>query len=132
MSKNLKYFSGLAMLFSVIFFHYLYTNLIIEHYENILAYAVIYGVSLFISGLILGYNDPVRGSRLDLGYYYHLVTFIIVNFVGLISLLAAMGFNTYNLLIGTLSILPWTLGLFVHYYFSNKSIKGFDKQSAFE
>ena len=132
MSNNLIYFSGLTLTFSVIFFYYLYANLIIESYDKIWIYALLYGTALFISGLTLGYKDSVRKSRLDLGFQYHLMTFVVVNGVGIISLLIAMGFSTQNFITGILSILFWTLGILVHYYYSLKTIKGMDKEEIFD
>ena len=105
MTNNLKYFSGLALIFSITFFYYLYSALRIQSYQNIWIYAVLFGIALFISGLALGYKDPVRNSRQDLGFQYHLMTFIIVNSVGIISLLLEMGINLKTLAAGILSII---------------------------
>ena len=132
MTTNLKYFCGLTIIFSVIFFYYLYAALSIESYDKISIYAALYGSVLFISGLALGYFDSVRHSRLDLGFHYHLMTFIIVNVIGLISLFIDMGFNKNTLLYAILSIVFWAIGLLVHYYYSSKSIKGMDKENIFE
>jgi hypothetical protein len=132
MSLNLKYFSGFTLIFSAIFFYALYSNLISESYDSIWIYALLYGTALFISGLALGYKDSVRKSRLDLGFQYHLMTFVIVNSVGIISLLIAMGFSTQNLMTGILSMLFWTLGILVHYYYSSKTLKGIDKEAIFD
>ena len=132
MSQNLKYFSGLTLIFSVIFFYYLYSSLLIGSYGKIWIYAILFGTALFVSGLILGSKDSVRNSRQDLGFQYHLMTFVIVNSVGIISILITLGFSIQNFITGILSILFWALGLIVHYYFSLKTIKGIDKREIFD
>ncbi len=132
MTTNLKYFSSLTAIFSVIFFYYLYTAISIDSYDKIWIYATLYGAVLFISGLILGYHDTVRDSRLDLGFHYHLMTFIIVNLIGILSAFVVMGFNIDTLLYAILPIAFWTLGLFVHHYLSSKTIKGMDKGNIFD
>ena len=40
MTRNLKYFSGLTLIFSIIFFNYLYAALLNESYNNIGIYAI--------------------------------------------------------------------------------------------
>ncbi|AXT20725.1 hypothetical protein D7030_11875 [Flavobacteriaceae bacterium AU392] len=132
MTNNLKYFSGLTLIFSIIFFYYLYSDITIQSYNKIWIYAILYGMTLFISGLILGYKDPVRNSIYDLGFQYHLTTFIIVNCIGFIASLIAMGINLKTLLTSIMPIIFWGLGLLIHYYFSLKSIKGINKKEIFD
>ena len=103
-----------------------------QEYGNIWFFSISFGVLLFISGFILGYKDPVRESRSDLGFKYHLTTFIIVNIIGISWLFAAMGFNANSLMNAAFQCLPWGLGLLIHYYFSSKSIKGIDKKDLFD
>ena len=132
MTTNLKYFSALAFVFSIVFFYLLYTSLAAESYNNIWLLATLFGLALLVSGFALGYHDLVRNSRLDLGFRYHLMTFMIVNAIGLASLFVAMGVNKDTLLYGLLPVSFWGLGLLVHYYFSSKSIKGMDKKNLFD
>ena len=132
LTNNLKYFCGLTLIFSITFFYYLYSSILIESYNKIWVYATLFGIALFISGFALGYNDSVRKSRLDLGFQYHLMTFIIVNFIGIVSLFIAMGFNMKTLLYSILSLIPWGIGLYANYYSSSKSIKGMDKKDIFD
>ena len=131
-TNNLKYFGGLTLIFSIAFFYYLYSAVLAQSYSDIWIYVSLYGAALFISGFVLGYRDPVRKSRLDLGFYYHLITFIVVNFVGIISLFIAMGFSFRTLLNAAASLIFWGLGLLVHYYFSSRSIKGINKREIFD
>lgn len=132
MTNNLRYFSGLTFIFSLAFFYLLYTDLSIQHFNHIWIYVVAYGSLLCISGLTLGYKDSVRNTRLDLGFQYHFITFIIVNCIGIVAFLTLMEVTAETLIASFLSILFWALGLGVHYYFSSKSIKGFDKEDIFD
>ncbi len=131
LTKNLKYFSGIAIIFSIVFFYNLYAALQAQSYNKIWVYALLYGILMFCAGLILGYRDPVRESRTDLGFQYHLITFIIVNAIGIPALFFAMGLNIETITGAILQSFSWGLGLFVHYYFSSKSLKGMDKEEVF-
>lgn len=132
MTNNLKYFSGLTLIFSAAFFYYLYSALQTKSFDNIWLFAILFGVALFIAGLILGYKDPVRKSRADLSFQYHLMTFIIVNVIGIPWLFISMGLNNDALLSAAFQCIPWGIGLFVHYYFSSRSIKGMNKEEIFD
>lgn len=132
MTRNLKYFSGITLIFSIIFFNNLYSALLNESYNNIGIYASLFGIAIFVSGLTLGYYDSTRNSRLDLGFHYHLNTFIIVNCVGITASFISMGLSWKTMASAILSILFWGLGLVVHYFFSLKTIKGYDKKEIFD
>ena len=131
MTKNLKYFSGLTMIFSALFFYNLHSALQTQSYDNIWIFAVLYGAILFCTGLFLGYKDSVRKSRADLGFQYHLMTFIIVNGIGIPWMFISIGLKTETLLSASIQFVSWGIGLFVHYYFSSRSLKGMNKEEVF-
>ncbi len=131
MTKNLKYFSGLTLIFSAVFFYNLYSALQTQSYSNIWIFAILYGAILFCTGLFLGYKDSVRKSRADLGFQYHLMTFIIVNGIGIPWMFISIGLKTETLLSASTQFIPWGIGLFVHYYFSSRSMKGMNKEEVF-
>jgi hypothetical protein len=95
-------------------------------------YGIIYGTIIMASGLLFGYKDSVRESRVDPGFQYHLITYIGVNAIGVLWWFMEMGLNADSLLTILLQCLAWGLGLFVHYYFSSNSIKGMKKEEIFE
>lgn len=132
MTNNLKYFGGLTLVLSVAFFYYLHSALHAQSFSNIWLFAILYGVILFIAGLVLGYKDPIRRSRADLSFQYHLMTFIIVNIIGIPWLFISMGLNNSTLLSAAFQCVPWSIGLFLHYYFSSRSIKGMNKKEIFD
>jgi len=131
MTKNLKYFSGLTLIFSAVFFHNLYSALQTQSFNNIWIFAILYGAILFSTGLFLGYKDSVRKSRADLGFQYHLMTFIIVNGIGIPWMFISIGLKTETLLSATIQFISWGIGLFIHYYFSSRSMKGMNKEEVF-
>ena len=132
MTNNLKYFSGSTLIFSILFFYYLFSSLQANEYDNIWLIAAVFGVLLFFTGLFLGRQDSVRHSRADLSFQYHLMTFIIVNGVGIPWLLISMGADNGTLINVAYQCIPWGIGLAVHYYFSSKSIKGVNKEEIFD
>lgn len=132
MSNNLKYFGGLTLVLSVAFFYYLVASLQAQDFGNIWLIALGFGLLLFASGLLFGYNDSMRGSRADLGFQYHLMTFIIVNLVGIPWLMVGLGTDSNNLINIAYQCVPWAIGLATHYYFSSKSIKGVSKEEIFD
>lgn len=132
MTKNLKYFSLLTSIFSCIFFFFLNRDIRTEPDHFIWLYAFLFGSSIFISGLLLGYKESIRKIRFDLMFQYHLATYIIVNIIGIISFILSLGLNKSTLFIALAQALPWGVGLVIHYYFSLRSIKGIQKKNLFE
>ena len=131
-TNNLKIFSGIVILATVGFFYYLSAALESQSHENMGWYALAFAVVLFVSGLVLGWKDPVRQSRADLGFQYHLYTFIIVNGIGIPWMFVDMGIHHGSIMHAVYQVGPWAIGLFAHYYFSSRSIKGMDKGDIFE
>lgn len=131
-SNNLKYFALFTLILSILFFNYLYSSLEKDVYNNIVLFAILYGASVFISGLIYGFREKVRHTRGDIEFRYHLVTFSIVNSVGITFLIIYMGLNFKNVLIISSQLFFWGIGLLVHYYFSSRSIKGMDAGEIFK
>jgi len=132
MTTNQKYFGILTLASSIIFFYYLYTALQEQSYSNIWWFAGFFGVFLFVIGFVLGCKDPVHKSRKDLGFQYHLITFLIVNGVGIPWLLFSAQLNPHTYLNAALQVFPWAVGLFFHFYVSSKSIKGMNKEELFD
>ena len=131
-TKNQKYYGVLTLLFSVAFFYYLYSALETRTYDHIWIYAIVYGSLLFAGGLYFGYRDSIRESRKDLGFQYHLTVFMIVNLISVPWLFIVMGVSMDSLMNAGFQLIPWGLGLLIHYFFSSKSIKGISKQELFD
>lgn len=101
-----------------------------QQWESINIIAIIYGALMFVNGLLNGYFDTNRLLRIDLSFRYHLITFITVNGVHVIFLLLAnTNFTIVNALLSTLF---WGIGLFVHYLYAKKTIKGYTAEELFE
>ncbi|MBL4625257.1 MAG: hypothetical protein JKY42_08990 [Flavobacteriales bacterium] len=132
MTTNQKYFGILNLIFSISFFYYLNSSLHEKSYDFLTLSAVLFGLLIFIAGYILGYKDPIRNSRNNISFQYHLTTFIVVNSVGIPWLFISRGLNTSSLISASLQLFPWAIGLLIHFYFSSKSIKGMDKEEIFD
>lgn len=132
LTTNLKYFAIALMVLTLTFSYYLYSFIASEQYTNIIVLATAFGISVFAVGLYFGYNDKEVNTKIDLGFNYHLFTYIIVNGIGIIWLFSVLGFTNENIKMAASQLLFWGIGLFVHYLFSRRSIKGYDRDTIFK
>lgn len=132
LTQNLKMFAVLTLIYSAIFFHVLYTNIALAQWGIVSAAGVVFFVMMFLTGLLLGMKDEQAKTRINLSFAYHLVTFIVVNAVHFLWFFADwIPLRTTFFEFG-IGIAAWGLGLFVHYIFAKKSIKGYDANEVFE
>ena len=124
-------FGVTTLVLSIGFFSYLYSSIKAHTYDYIWIAALAFGVLMFFNGLLWGWRDSVRKSKSDLGFMYHLYTFVIVNNINLIFLFFFGFLEKYNENHFYLYILFWGIGLMVHYYAMKKKIKGMDKEELF-
>lgn len=94
--------------------------------------AVVYGIAMFLTGLLVGRKDVYEGY---MGVNYHVTTYIICNIVPVV--LIAIGWLTvfgYKMILFIMAV--WGLSLLIHiaaYIAKRKSnIKGYDKKELFE
>lgn len=132
LTTNLKYFAIALMVLTLTFSYYLYSFIASEQYTNIIVLATVFGISVFAIGLYFGYNDKEVNTKIDLGFNYHLFTYIIVNGIGILWLFSVLGFTNENIKMAASQLLFWGIGLFVHYLFSRRSIKGYDRDTIFK
>lgn len=136
LSKYLKVFTVLVFLYSVCFNYAYHNQMTPDQWFNFLKIGIIYGVTIFLTGLLLGMRDPVKSSRVDQGFQYHLMTFIVVNVTYLIwPLLFYSAFESSVQLdwyIQLILITGWGLGLLGHYLLSRKTIKGIPTDEVFD
>lgn len=98
--------------------------------------AVMYGVLLFIAGWYFGKGDAQYLPVLDIGFRFHLATYLI--HVGISELWFLLGFNSSMERIGTVHItaIIWGGFLLIHFiifmYARKKSIRGLDRSELFE
>ena len=110
----------------------------IEHQLTavIILAAVIYGVLLFITGWYLGMSDAQYLPILDVGFRFHLTTYVV--HVGISELWFLSGSNSSLKHISTvhLTAIIWGSFLLIHFIIfmvvHKKSIRGLDRSELFE
>lgn len=131
LSRNLKLFSVLMTIYSIVFQYYYNQYLNAEDWNYVVLCAAGLFVASFATGMILGSKDPVRNHRNDLGFLYHLMTYITVNAIAVIWLLAGLSSDKVTPVMILLMVILWGVGLLVHYLISRKTLKGMTKTEAF-
>jgi hypothetical protein len=132
LSKPQMVFSAITILLSIAFFVLLNQLLQERNYSLIVFPAVGYGLAMFFAGLLCGKQDDEAKTRLDIGFRYHLLTFIIVNTVALIAACAFPMLRGHLLIFTLIQPVAWGLGLYVHWYYSKKGIKGYERSELFD
>jgi len=98
--------------------------------------AAIYSLSVFITGWILGKKDYETLPLYDIGFKFHLITYIECNLIA--ELWFLLGFQSHFENVKTVhyTALFWGIGLMIHlilFRYSRKgSIKGIEKSELFD
>ncbi len=98
--------------------------------------AAIFAISVFFAGWYFGKNDYESLPLYDIGFKYHLITYIVCNLIA--ELWFMLGFQSQFEGVKTvhLTALFWGIGLIIHFIiflFSRKdSIKGIEKSDIFD
>ena len=129
LTNNVKIFAAINTVTSLMFFWLLDDAITTEQWDRIWTIAIVYGLTWFTSGLILGKYDSTRDYRGDLGMLYHLVTTVVVFVTAIVAVLVFEAFSYIDLLIGGAAML---ISLFSHWFGVRGSIKGIDKKEAFK
>jgi len=132
LSRNLKVFGSIFAFYSLGFHYLLSRSLAAAHYDQIWMFASGYGLATFFTALILGAFDPVRRGRGDLGFQYHLVTYVVSVGVYVVWIFAGPTPEKQAIPGYLIGMGAWGLGLFVHYLASRATIKGISKRKMFE
>lgn len=129
-------FAVAATLLTVIFRYFLSYGIEHQNITIIIVSSVVYGGLMFASGWFFGEKDGNYLPIYDVGFRFHLTTFLVHNVISLLWF--ACGFQSTYEEIQTvyLSILVWIPILLFHLYFyakaRKKSINGLDKNDLFE
>ena len=129
-------FVATATVLIIIFRYFLSTGLENNQTTIVLLSSVLYGLAMFASGWFFGQKDGAYLPISDVGFRFHLSTFLVHNIVS--ELWFVFGFQASIEHINTVhyTILFWLPFLIVHYLFylraKKKSIKGLDKNDLFE
>jgi hypothetical protein len=126
-----KAFILAAMLFSFCFFYYLHNAIAKDNAKAIMKYAIIYGAVMMLNGIVFGYNDFKLKMRYDIAFRYNLLTYITVNFAYLMYSIFSLQISVSFFVNFLIILVSWGFGVFVHYYFSKKTLKGLDVEEVF-
>lgn len=125
-------FSVFAAIFSTMFYLSLEYFISNKNPGMIWIAAVLYGLTMFLSGLLIGRRDIYEGY---IGLNYHAATYVICNTVPIV--LIGIGWLTvlgYKMIFFIMAV--WGLSLLIHllaYMGKRKSnLKGFDKKALFD
>ena len=96
--------------------------------------AAIYFCLMFLTGWHFGKKDVIENEIYDIGFRFHLVTYILCIGSGYIAYY--MGFETGGLKSMNITTISWGLGLLVHFILfliaQKKTIKGYAKEDIFQ
>ncbi len=131
LTKQSTQFAFTAIILTSLFSYFLFTWIATAQYAKIWPMAIGYGVGMFAAGYFNGVKDPIRKTRQDIGFLYHLLTYIIVNIIQFIALVLILGWYEPALEGLFVQAVAWGIGLLIHYFFSRRSIKGHSKEELF-
>lgn len=135
-TKYLLRFVLVASIFTIVFRFFLSYG--IENKSDVIMSisAVLYGVSMFCIGWYFGWKDGSYLPILDIGFRFHLATYIVHNTISILWIIFGLGAK-YEKLNSVIYVgLYWGVFLFLHfivYILARKnSIKGLNKEDIFE
>lgn len=135
-TKNLIKFSITAFVLASLFRVGLSYSLAHEMFTFVWVVAAVYFVAMFASGWYFGKKDHEYLPIFDIGFRFHLATFVIHN--GVSELWFLLGLNSERESVKSIhtTVLIWSLFLIFHFLFflwaKKKSIKNLDRTELFE
>jgi magnesium-transporting ATPase (P-type) len=135
-TKNLLAFSIGLVVLTIAFRFSLSTMLQNRLFGSVWIVATIYGILIFIIGWIFGKKDKMNLPLYDIGFRFHLATYIICNIIAEVWYLFGMQSEYENVRTVHLTAIFWGIGLLIHliiYLATRKNaIKGIKKSDIFE
>lgn len=137
-TSHLIKFVVLAMAWTLVFRFGLYYSIQNKMFILAVLSSVFYGIGMFFLGKYFGKKDFRFLPIYDIGFRYHLTTYLSYNLVTFLWSEFFVPLNRFET--GLFStIVYWGIGLFIHFlffiyfrYFTKQSIKGLDKDNLFE
>ena len=118
-SNQQKFFGMTAVLLSLVFFFFLYETISNQRYNIIWIMMILFSSAMFVNGFIFGHRESNVENNYMLGFRYHLISYISVNFIGTTMLFLILGINLNNILTAAFQIIAWGIGLFFHWLFTH-------------
>jgi magnesium-transporting ATPase (P-type) len=98
--------------------------------------ATIYGILIFIIGWIFGKKDKMNLPLYDIGFRFHLATYIICNLIAEVWYLIGLQSEYENIRTVHLTAIFWGIGLLIHFIIylvtRKNAINGIKKSEIFE
>lgn len=136
LTKNLLTFTWVTLLLTIIFRAGLSTAITNKMTIAIILCAVIYAILMWFNGRYFGKKDYEYLPLYDVGFRFHLSTFIAHNTVSLLWFVFAFESKYENIKVIYITALIWLVFLIMHFlYFLSirkSSIKNLDKDNLFE
>jgi hypothetical protein len=135
-TKNLLAFSIGLVVLTIAFRFSLSTMLQNRLFGSVWIVATIYGILIFIIGWIFGRKDKMNLPLYDIGFRFHLVTYIICNLIAEVWYLIGLQSEYENIRTVHLTAIFWGIGLLIHFIIylvtRKNAIKGIKKSEIFE
>lgn len=135
-TKNLIAFSVAFFVLTVAFRFSLSSLLQNRLFNHIWIIAAIYGILAFVTGWIFGKSGKKDLPLYNIGFRYHLATFIIFNLIAEVWFLIGLQSEYENVRTAHLTAIFWGIGLLIHFiiYLINgrNAIKGINRSELFE
>ncbi|WP_257666763.1 hypothetical protein [Parapedobacter tibetensis] len=129
-------FSIVAAVSTVAFRYFLSYGIENNSAEVIIFAATLYGVALFTVGWYFGRNDARHLPILDVGFRFHLMTYLVHIVISELWFLAKMNSSLESAQTVHLTALYWGIFVLIHFILfrlaRRKSIRGLDKTELFE
>jgi hypothetical protein len=136
LTKNLILFSIGATILTIVFRFTLSTMLQREMFTYIWAITVFYGIAMFILGWIFGKKERQTLPLYDIGFRFHLTTYIICNLIAEIWFSVGLQSDYEKIKVVHWTMIIWGIVLLIHFFFylltRKNSIKGIKKSEIFE
>jgi|SRR5690606_14254758 len=98
--------------------------------------SVIYGLAMFVTGRYYGQKDEKHLPVLDIGFRFHLTTFLVHNVISYLWLLCGFASQYEKIIALNIVLLIWGSILIVHFvvflFTRRKAIKDLDKEDLFD
>ena len=135
-TKNLVYFS-IVLFITTILFRYVLSSMLQNRLFSLIWFFVIgYGVTIFIFGWIFGKRDQLTLPLYDIGFRFHLATYIICNLIAEGWYLLNLQSDYENIRSVHLTVIIWGVFLLIHYILflvtRKNAIKGIKRSELFE
>ncbi len=126
---------AISALFLTALFRYL-LNYCIEMNSIVgtISCSMVYAILMYLIGWYFGRKDYVENEIHDIGFRYHLTTYILCIGIGYASFY--IGLNTESLKAISITAISWGIGVFIHFIFllivQKDTIKGYAKDEIFQ